>query len=131
MQDQHASEVKPAGFNLMKRAKSFYFAGRGLYRMFTSQHNAWIHAVATMVVVSMGLAMNVARVDWCWLILCIFWVWTAETLNTAFECLADVASPEYHPLVRDAKDIAAGAVLISAIAAAIIGVIVFWPYWMA
>ena len=55
-------------------------------------------------------------------------VWTAEALNTAFEFLADVASPEFHPLVRDAKDVAAGAVLITAIAAGVIGAIIFWPY---
>ena len=55
-------------------------------------------------------------------------VWTAEALNTAFEFLADAASPEFHPLVRDAKDVAAGAVLLTAVGASVIGVIVFWPY---
>jgi diacylglycerol kinase (ATP) len=66
--------------------------------------------------------------DWCWIILAISLVWTAEALNTAFEFLADAASPEFHPLVRNAKDVAAGAVLITAIGAVIIGCIVFWPY---
>ena len=61
-------------------------------------------------------------------ILAISLVWTAEALNTAFEFLADAASPEFHPLVRNAKDVAAGAVLITAIGAVIIGCIVFWPY---
>lgn len=56
-------------------------------------------------------------------------VWTAEALNTAFEFLADAASPDFHPLVRDAKDVAAGAVLITAIAAASIGVIILLPYF--
>ena len=55
-------------------------------------------------------------------------VWTAEAMNTSLEFLADVAYPEIHPLVRDAKDVAAGAVLISAIGAAVIGTIVFWPH---
>lgn len=64
------------------------------------------------------------------MILAISIVWTAEALNTAFEFLADAASPEFHPLVRDAKDVAAGAVLVTAIAAATIGVIIFWPYVM-
>jgi diacylglycerol kinase (ATP) len=67
---------------------------------------------------------------WCWIILAISIVWTAEALNTAFEFLADAASPEFHPLVRDAKDVAAGAVLITAGAAAVIGGIVFWPYFL-
>ena len=66
--------------------------------------------------------------DWCWIIVAISIVWTAEPLNTAFEFLADAASPEFQPLVRDAKDVAAGAVLGTAVAAAIIGGIVFWPY---
>jgi diacylglycerol kinase (ATP) len=55
-------------------------------------------------------------------------VWTAEALNTALEFLADVASPEFHPLVRDAKDVAAGAVLLTSVAAVVIGAIVFWPH---
>ena len=66
--------------------------------------------------------------EWCWLVLAISTVWTAEALNTAFEFLADAASPNFHPIVRDAKDVAAGAVLIAAIAATVIGVIVFWSH---
>jgi len=66
--------------------------------------------------------------EWCWLVLAISTVWTAEALNTAFEFLADAASPNFHPIVRDAKDVAAGAVLITAIAATVIGVIVFWSH---
>ncbi len=131
MRVQDATKVKSDGFSLTRRAQSFQHAGRGLFRMLRSQHNAWIHAVATVAVVVLGIAMNVSWADWRWLVLCIFWVWTAEAVNTAIEYLADVASPEYHPLVRDAKDIGAGAVLISAMGAAIIGAIVFWPYWMS
>ena len=55
-------------------------------------------------------------------------VWTAEALNTAFEFLADVASPEFHPLVKHAKDVAAGAVLIAAFGAAVIAVLVLGPH---
>jgi diacylglycerol kinase (ATP) len=72
--------------------------------------------------------LRISAGDWCWIVLAISIVWTAEALNTAFEFLADAASPEFHPLVRDAKDVAAGAVLLTAIAAAIIGVNIFWPY---
>ena len=63
-----------------------------------------------------------------WLILAIVAVWTAEALNTAFELLADVASSGFHPLVEKSKDVAAGAVLISAIGSAVIGVIVLGPH---
>jgi diacylglycerol kinase (ATP) len=96
--------------------------------MIHCQHSAWIHAAATLIVVAVGFVVGISAGDWCWIILAISLVWTAEALNTAFEFLADAASPEFHPLVRDAKDVAAGAVLITAIAAVIIGLLVFWPY---
>jgi diacylglycerol kinase (ATP) len=115
-------------FQFTGRIRSFYCATRGVLCMIRGQHNAWIHAVATLVVIGAGLLFRVSSADWCWIILAISIVWTAEALNTAFEFLADAASPEFHPLVRDAKDIAAGAVLITAVAAVIIGTICFWPY---
>jgi diacylglycerol kinase (ATP) len=96
--------------------------------MIRCQHNAWIHAAATVGVLGAGFLCRVSPADWCWIVLAISIVWTAEALNTAFEFLADAASPDFHPLVRDAKDVAAGAVLITAIAATVIGAVVFWPY---
>jgi diacylglycerol kinase len=96
--------------------------------MVRCQHNAWIHAAATLVVLGAGFYLRLSRADWCWIILAISIVWTAETFNTAFEFLADAASPDFHPLVRDAKDVAAGAVLITAIAAASVGAMVLLPY---
>jgi diacylglycerol kinase (ATP) len=95
--------------------------------MISSQHNAWVHAAATAVVVSLGAYFHVTRADWCWIILAMMSVWTAEALNTAFEFLTDVASPEFHPLAEKAKDVAAGAVLIAAIGSVFIGLIVFAP----
>jgi diacylglycerol kinase (ATP) len=96
--------------------------------MIRCQHNAWIHAGATLFVLTAALLFRVSAADWCWIILALSIVWTAEALNTAFEFLADAASPEFHPLIRDAKDVAAGAVLITALAAAIIGALIFWPH---
>jgi diacylglycerol kinase (ATP) len=58
-------------------------------------------------------------------------VWTAEALNTAFESLCDVASPEFHPMVERAKDVAAGAVLVAAIGSVVIGLLVFGPRLLA
>jgi len=115
-------------FRFTGRIRSFYYAFRGILRMLRCQHNAWIHAAATLVVLCAGFYLRLSRADWCWIILAISIVWTAEALNTAFEFLADAASPEFHPLVRDAKDVAAGAVLITAAASLIIGVIVLFPY---
>ena len=115
-------------FQFTGRIHSFYHAICGIVRMIRCQHNAWVHAFATVAVLFAAGFFRVSGADWCWIILAISMVWTAEALNTAFEFLADAASPEFHPLVRNAKDVAAGAVLITAIAAVIIGCVVFWPY---
>jgi len=95
--------------------------------MIRCQHNAWIHVAATFVVIGAAFFLRISAADWCWVILAISIVWTTEAINTAFEFLADAESPAFHPLVRDAKDVAAGAVLLTTIAAAIIGSIIFWP----
>jgi len=96
--------------------------------MIRCQHNAWIHAAATITVLIAAVFFRISSTDWCWIVVAISIVWTAEALNTAFELLADAASPQFHPLVRAAKDVAAGAVLLTATAAVVIGSIVFWPY---
>jgi diacylglycerol kinase (ATP) len=110
------------------RVRSFKYAFRGLRVMIVSQHNAWIHAVATIVVVAVSFYFHLTRAEWCWIILAIISVWSAEAFNTAFEFLTDVASPEFHPLAEKAKDVAAGAVLITAIGSVLIGIVVFGPY---
>ena len=96
--------------------------------MLRSQHNAWIHAAASIVVLALGFVVGLSRVEWCLVVVAITAVWTAEALNTAFEALCDVASPGAHPLVERAKDIAAGAVLITAAGAVVIGLLVFGPH---
>jgi diacylglycerol kinase len=75
----------------------------------------------------MGLFVGLSWAEWCWIVLAVVSVWTAEALNTAFEFLTDVASSNFHPIAGKAKDVAAGAVLIAAIGAVIIGALVFWP----
>lgn len=104
------------------------YAFIGIWIMISSQHNAWIHALATFAAVLAGIYFGLTKAEWCWIVLAIVSVWTAESLNTAFEFLTDVASPEYHPIAGKAKDVAAGAVLITAIGAVIIGLIVMGPY---
>jgi diacylglycerol kinase len=101
--------------------------------MVWSQPNARIHAVATMAAVLLGLTLRISIAEWCWIVLAIVGVWTAEALNTALELLTDIASPGVHPLAGKAKDVAAGAVLIAAVGSAVIGMLVFgphlWPWW--
>ena len=115
-------------FELRGRIRSFKYAFRGLVTMLASQHNAWIHAAATVVVLIAGGVVGLSRAEWCWIVLAIMAVWTAEALNTAFEFLADVASPEFHPLVEKAKDVSAGAVMLSALGSLVIAGLVFWPH---
>lgn len=96
--------------------------------MVSSQHNAWIHAIATLFVIIVGIHFGLTKAEWCWIVLAIISVWTAEALNTAFEFLTDVASPAFHPLAAKAKDVAAGAVLITAIGSLVIGLLILGPY---
>jgi diacylglycerol kinase len=74
------------------------------------------------------LVLKVTPADWRWLIAAIGLVWMAETFNTAVEYVCDTVSPGYSETVKRAKDIAAGAVLICAVAAALMGAITLWPY---
>ncbi len=118
-------------FSISGRVHSGTHAVHGIVEMLRSQHNAWVHAAATLAVVVAGGVFGVSATQWCFLILAIMSVWVAEALNTAFEFLCDVASPDFHPLVKKSKDVAAGAVLLSALGAAAIGLVVFVPHLQA
>jgi diacylglycerol kinase (ATP) len=113
---------------LTGRLRSFGHAFRGLKVLLQTQHNARIHAVATALVVGAGALLRISSVEWALIVLAIVCVWAAEALNTAVEFVVDLASPEQHPLAAKAKDVAAGAVLIMAVGAAIVGGIVFGPH---
>lgn len=115
-------------FSLAGRVRSFGYAFEGLYTLLREQHNAWVHLLATVVVIGAGLWFGIATSDWLFIALAITGVWVTEALNTAVELLCDVASPEFHPLVKKCKDIAAGAVLLSAVGAIVVGALVFWPH---
>jgi diacylglycerol kinase (ATP) len=114
-------------FSLAARLRSFGFAFRGIAVVLRTQHNAWIHTLAAVMVVGLGAALPLSAGDWCWLAAAIALVWIAESLNTAIERLADAVAQSPHPLIRDAKDAGAGAVLIAAVAAAVIGLLVLGP----
>ena len=130
---QNADRERPAPnqpFRFSGRIRSFKYAFRGIGFMLRSQHNAWLHALATLLVVGAGWHFQLSRMEWNWLVLAIVAVWSAEAFNTAFEFLADALHPAYHPLVGKAKDVAAGAVLLTALGATALGVITFLPYLM-
>lgn len=108
--------------------RSFRYAIRGVALMLRHQANARIHAAATVAVVALGIVCGLRAWEWCAVIGAIGLVWSVEGLNTALEALTDLVSPDEHPLAGRAKDIAAGAVLCAAVAAAVIGGIVFLPH---
>lgn len=116
-------------FSIVARIRSFKFAFKGLWYLLSTQHNAWIHTFATIVVVILAFVFHISMTDWCLLILTIVAVLTAEAFNTAIESLADAVITEHNPLIEKAKDVAAGAVLITAIGAVIIGCFIFIPYF--
>lgn len=118
----------PQEFSLIKRAKSFTYAGRGLCVFVKSTHNAWIHLVVLAVAIALGLYLHITVVEWMMLVLVGGFVLAAEAFNTAIEIDIDLTSPEYHPYARDTKDVAAGAVLIAATTALIVGVFIFGHY---
>jgi diacylglycerol kinase (ATP) len=111
-----------------KRIASFGYAIEGLVVLLRTQPNAWIHALASAAVLAFGAWCGLRREEWALVCIAIALVWVAEALNTAVEFLADAAVPDPHSLIKHAKDLAAGAVLLASIGAAAIGAIVFLPY---
>lgn len=115
---------------LKKRIKSFSYAFKGIGSFLKKEHNAWIHCTAVVVVTTGGYYFGITVTEWCIVLLCFAMVLAAEAFNTAIERLVDLVSPDFHPVAGDVKDIAAGAVLITAIFAAVIGFIIFLPYFI-
>ena len=114
---------------LDKRLKSFTYAWKGIGSFLRKEHNAWIHCTAMVVVTIAGFSFGITRTEWLIILLCFALVLAAEAFNTALERLVDLVSPNYHPIAGDVKDVAAGAVLICAVTTAIIGLIIFIPYF--
>lgn len=114
---------------LKRRLNSFAHAGRGVARFIQKEEHAKVHLVAAIVVVALGCWFGVSRTEWMLLILAIGLVFTAEMANSAIERLTDIAHPHFSEKAGLVKDLAAGAVLLAAIAAAAVGCLVFLPYF--
>lgn len=125
---QSDRDRKLSCFSFKERARSLTFALAGGRLLLASQHNAWIHAVATVLVVIAAMVVRVSRLEWVMLILAIALVWAMEALNTAVELLADEVSQEQRLLIGKAKDVAAFGVLVAAMASMLIGFLVFIPH---
>jgi len=119
-------------FTVMGRVKSFRHAAIGIWFVLRSQHNAWLHAVATVLAFVLAAILHFSvrpftSGQWCALVIAIGQVWVAETFNTGLEVLAAAITSDRHAIVKIAKDVAAAAVLMSALGAAIVGAILFVP----
>ncbi len=114
-------------FSFRARLRSFVYAFKGIFYMFRTQHNSWIHAVITTAVVIFGIIYKINLTEWCLVTLAMGLVLGAEVFNTAIEKFVDFVSPEYNKEAGRIKDLMAGAVLITAIAAAATGLIIFIP----
>lgn len=112
---------------LRGRALSFRYAFEGWWFVLRTQHNTWIHAAVSLVVLALALWLRLTRIEWAILLLATTIVWMGEFANTALEAVVDMAMPEYHPLAKVAKDVAAATVLVGAIGAAIVGLLILGP----
>jgi diacylglycerol kinase (ATP) len=112
---------------IKKRIRSFKYAFQGVFYLFRTEGNAKIHLAAACLAVLLGFLFSITPGEWCLIILSIFSTISAEAFNTAIEDLVDLVSPEKHPLAGRAKDLAAGAVLLTAMGAAAVGVVIFLP----
>jgi diacylglycerol kinase len=112
---------------ITSRIAAFGHAFRGWAYVLQTQHNAWIHSLVATLVIIVGLWLGLPMRDWAVLVLAIAMVFTAEFINTSIEAVVDLASPVHHPLAKVGKDVGAGAVLVAAMAAALIGLLILGP----
>jgi diacylglycerol kinase len=114
-------------FSWRERGNSFGYAWQGLKALLRTEHNAHIHLVLTIVVMVLGFLLHISRLEFIILIIVMAMVWVTEILNTALEKTMDFISTEKHPQIKLVKDLAAAAVLLTAVAAFIVGCLIFIP----
>lgn len=115
-------------YDYKKQLRSFGYAWKGIRCCIGKEQNLSFHLIATVVVIAAGISIGITRTEWMIVVLCIGVVIAAELFNTSIEKLVDLVSPGHHPIAGQVKDIAAGAVLVCAATAAVIGAFIFLPY---
>jgi diacylglycerol kinase len=108
--------------------RSFVYAGRGLWHTISTQRNMRVHVAIAVLAIALGIALRISAVEFAMVFVAIIGVLIAEMFNTVTEAVVDLATQQYHPLARVAKDVAAGAVLLSAILAVVVGLFVYLPH---
>ncbi|MBN9382748.1 MAG: diacylglycerol kinase family protein [Chitinophagaceae bacterium] len=122
--------MKDERFSIRGRLRSFYYAAIGIKQFFRQEHNARIHLAAAIVAGLLAWRLKVSRGEAIALVIVIGLVWVTEMLNTCIEKAMDMITREHHPQVKIIKDLAAGAVLIAAITAVIVGSFIFIPKFL-
>jgi diacylglycerol kinase len=112
----------------INRIQSFQYAFAGIWYTLRTQRNAQIHVGIATVIITLGLILQLAVTEWAIIVLTTGFVIAAEMLNTATESAMDVVTSDFHPHVKVVKDVAAGAVLISALTAVVVGLLILGPH---
>ena len=120
-------KIKKEAFSWRNRALSFKYAWKGIVYTFKTQHNMWIHSVAAIITIMLAWLLQLPASRWLLIMLCIGLVMALEIVNTAIETLVDQLHPQRHPKIGLVKDLAAGAVLVAAVTAFIVGCCIFGP----
>jgi diacylglycerol kinase len=123
--------VASASSDLRRVLRSFGFAGAGIVTLLQTQPNARVHLLFGMGVVLLAYGLGISAIEWAVLALTMGLVLATEAMNAALESAVDLASPSIQPLARQAKDVAAGAVLLSAVTAVLVGLALFGPRLLA
>lgn len=115
-------------FDIKKFVRSFHHAINGVIFLLTSEQNARVHAIITILVGILAYIFDVSRLEAAILFMAVILVFAIEIINTAIEKTFDLLHPENHEVIRGVKDAMAGAVLISATIAFVVAVIIFLPH---
>lgn len=119
--------MKSQDFSIRGRIRSFKFAWEGIASFFLTEHNAWLHFMATVAVFTLSALVGVTKNELLALVFAIGFVWVSEMFNTCIERVMDFVSEQRHPDIKFIKDLASGAVLVAAITAVAVGAIIFIP----
>ena len=109
------------------RFESIGYGLAGIWSVLRTQRNAWIHSLATLAAISLGIWLRLSRADWALLVIAIGIVWLADLMNTALEALIDLVSPAIHPLATGSKDVSAGPVVLTSLSSCVLGLLTFLP----
>lgn len=107
---------------------SFSYAVFGIVTALRSERNMRIHFLSSIVVILLSIYFSITKLEWIFVLLTIGGMFALELVNTAIERVVDLVTMEFHPLAKQAKDIAAGAVFVYAVLSVIIGCLIFTPY---